>query len=157
MSRIADVKEDELEELYEKRLKKKALKKEEGEKEAEVIRFDALPVKTLDGKLYYQKCNDVAFVVNGYGGLLSGVGCNVGLICVCVVYAVSETKRDSKDGEYDETDADSGGRDPSVVRLTKAERRAKLKKIKKEAKRLGKDLDKQEEVEQTPQAAVLVF
>lgn len=45
--------------------------------------------------------------------------------------------------------------DQSVVKLTKAERRAKLKKSKKEAKKQGTELAKTE-VEQTPQAAVLV-
>ena len=47
--------------------------------------------------------------------------------------------------------------DKSIVKLTKAERRAKLKKSKKEAKKQGKELSKTEDVEQTPQAAVLVF
>lgn len=40
--------------------------------------------------------------------------------------------------------------------MTKAERRAKLKKSKREAKKQGKEMDKTEE-EQAPQAAVLVY
>lgn len=47
--------------------------------------------------------------------------------------------------------------DKGIVKLTKVERRAKLKKQKKEAKKQGKELDKAEEVQQTPQAAVLVL
>ena len=61
-------------------------------------------------------------------------------------------------GEEGETgeDDEEGMVDKSVIKLTKVERRAKLKKIKKEAKKQGKELAKTE-VEQTPQAAVLVW
>ncbi|KAG4994637.1 hypothetical protein JHK86_031464 [Glycine max] len=41
-----------------------------------------------------------------------------------------------------------------MVKLTKAEKRAKLKKMRKEAKQQGKEVAKAE-VEETPQAAVL--
>lgn len=43
-----------------------------------------------------------------------------------------------------------------MVKLTKAEKRAKLKKMRKEAKQQGKEVAKAE-VEETPQAAVLVL
>lgn len=54
VTRVADVKEDELESLYERRLKKKSLDKETEKQGLEVDPVDALPVKTLDGKLYYR-------------------------------------------------------------------------------------------------------
>ncbi|KAB1216922.1 hypothetical protein CJ030_MR4G016065 [Morella rubra] len=124
VTRVADVKEDALEALYEKRLKKKTLQKEKEESGVRVDPVDALPVKTLDGKLYYRTLEKKS--------RLSGIG-------------VEETGEDDKD--------DGGA--TGVVKLTKAERRAKLKKQKKETKKLGKELDKAEELQQTPQAAVL--
>ena len=57
---MADLKEDALERLYERRLQKKKLKeKEEEEKKSrvEVDRVDALPVKSLDGQVYYRTRN----------------------------------------------------------------------------------------------------
>lgn len=60
VTRVADLKEDALERLYERRLQKKKLKeKEEEEKESrvEVDRVDALPVKSLDGQVYYRTRN----------------------------------------------------------------------------------------------------
>jgi len=57
---VADLKEDALERLYERRLQKKKLKeKEEEEKKSrvEVDRVDALPVKSLDGQVYYRTRN----------------------------------------------------------------------------------------------------
>lgn len=54
MNRVADVKEDALEALYEKRLKKKALQMEQEDNKLQVDPVDVLPVKTLDGKLYYR-------------------------------------------------------------------------------------------------------
>lgn len=48
------MKEDALEALYEKRLKRKHLHKEEEDSGPQVDPVDALPVKTLDGKLYYR-------------------------------------------------------------------------------------------------------
>ena len=56
VTRVADVKEDALESLYERRLRKKSLETEKEENELEVDRADALPVKTLDGKLFYRTC-----------------------------------------------------------------------------------------------------
>ena len=48
------MKEDALEALYERRLKKKAVEKQKEESALQVDRVDALPVKTLDGELYYR-------------------------------------------------------------------------------------------------------
>ena len=67
-----------------------------------------------------------------------------------VLVAVAEKK--GGDGEEED-----GGGDKGIVRLTKTERRAKMKKSKKEAKKLGKQVENTEQVEATPQAAVLVF
>lgn len=53
VTRIANAKEDDLEELYERRSRKKPREDEE-EKGIVVDRVDALPVKTLDGKLVYR-------------------------------------------------------------------------------------------------------
>lgn len=126
VTRVADVKEDALEALYEKRLKKKQLQKEQEESKLEVDPVDALPVKTLDGELVYRKVTKTS--------------------------KPSETNL-GEEGETGEDD-EEGTVDKSVIKLTKVERRAKLKKIKKEAKKQGKELAKTE-VEQTPQAAVL--
>lgn len=61
VTRVADMKEDALESLYERRLSKKSKGKEaEEEKGMEVDRVDALPVKTLDGKLYYRTVQKVS-------------------------------------------------------------------------------------------------
>ncbi|KAI9116384.1 hypothetical protein K1719_012551 [Acacia pycnantha] len=119
--RVADAKEDDLEALYEKRMKKNALKKETEESSLQVDRVEALPVKTLDGKLYYRT---VSKTENGS--------------------AQEETGGDTTDGN-----ADKG-----LVKLSKAERRAKLKKMKKEAKKQGKEVANTE-VQPAPQAAVL--
>nr|KJB81371.1 hypothetical protein B456_013G141600 [Gossypium raimondii] len=54
-----------------------------------------------------------------------------------------------------EVTENEGDVDKSVVKLTKAERRAKLKKTKKEAKKMGKELAKTEEVQPTQQEAAL--
>lgn len=56
-----------------------------------------------------------------------------------------------KEAEGESKEDDSSSKDPSLVRLTKAEKRLKLKRSKKEAKKQSK-----EEVQQTPQAEVLV-
>lgn len=53
VNRVANAKEDDLEALYEKRLRRKTLENEE-KKGIEVDRVDALPIKTLDGQLYYK-------------------------------------------------------------------------------------------------------
>jgi nucleolar complex protein 3 len=54
VTRVADAKEDALEKLYEQRRQKTALKKEKEETGLQVDRVDALPVKSLDGKVYYR-------------------------------------------------------------------------------------------------------
>ncbi|PQP93619.1 hypothetical protein Pyn_19809 [Prunus yedoensis var. nudiflora] len=105
--RVADVKEDALEALYEKRLKRKSLQKKREDPGIQVDRVDALPVKTLDGQLYYRTATKV-----------------------------------SKASENDSIEEEAScAADKSIVKLTKAERRVKLKKCKKEAKKQGKELN----------------
>ncbi|XP_045796088.1 nucleolar complex protein 3 homolog [Trifolium pratense] len=120
VTRVADAKEDALEKLYEQRRQKTALKKEKEETGLQVDRVDALPVKTLDGKVYYRTATKTA-----------------------PVNAPSE-----------EETGEDGNEDMGLVKLTKAEKRAKLKKIRKEGKKQGKEVAK-EELEEVPQAAVL--
>ncbi|GKV29310.1 hypothetical protein SLEP1_g38247 [Rubroshorea leprosula] len=120
VTRVEGVNEDTLEELYEKRRRRTLQRKENEKGVVKVDPVDALPVKTLDGELYYRT-------------FLQG----------------------PKEAENDEKDDDVGSADKSIIKLTKAERRAKLKKIKKEAKKQGKELAKPEEVQQTKQEAVL--
>ncbi|CAN0902749.1 Nucleolar complex-associated protein 3 [Linum grandiflorum] len=126
VNRVTDAKgkkveDDALEDLYEKRLHKKA--KEDGgkEKKIEVEPVDALPVKTLDGQLYYlnvKKPEDTG----------------------------------TEDGEAGDDQMDIG-----MVRLTKAEKRAKFKKARKEAKKLADHSTEVGETvdEEAPQAAAL--
>lgn len=123
VTRVADLKEDALEALYEKRLKKKkALQKDEEEEEEQpeirVGHVDTLPVKTLDGQLYYRTL-------------------------------LNASKPSEGEGEEHTNETDKG-----LVKLTKVERRAKLKKSKKEAKKQTKELPP-EEVKDNPQRAVL--
>lgn len=55
VTRVAEAKEDDLEAMYERRQRrKKLLDKDKEENELEVDLVDALPVKTLDGKLHYK-------------------------------------------------------------------------------------------------------
>ncbi|CAA0815492.1 binding [Striga hermonthica] len=115
VTRVADANEGALEALYEKKLRKKLENKEKESTALEVDPVDALPVKTLDGQLYYRR----------------------------VAKEPKENEEEAKEGE-------SITKDPSVVKLTKAEKRAKQKKLRKEAKKQAK-----EEVQQTPQAEVL--
>ncbi|XP_038996576.1 nucleolar complex protein 3 homolog isoform X2 [Hibiscus syriacus] len=106
--------EDALEALYEKR-RRKALEHKENERSVvEVAPVDALPVKSLDGEVYYRTFSQTAEVAENEGDV-----------------------------------------DKSMVKMTKAERRAKLKKSKKEAKKLGKESAKTEEVQPTQQEAAL--
>ncbi|KAJ9139611.1 hypothetical protein P3X46_030329 [Hevea brasiliensis] len=123
VSRVADLEGDDLEAAYEKRLGRKSQQKQEEEVRLQVDPVDALPVKTLDGKLYYR--------------------------------TLSNTSEKSENGRDADDEKGDSGADKGIVRLTKAERRAKLKKSKKEAKKQGKELGKTEEVQETPQAAVL--
>lgn len=122
VTRVADVKEDDLEALYEKRLRKTSVLKENEDKGLQLDPVDALPVKTLDGKLYYR--------------------------------TRPKPENGGDENEVGEGEKDGGGNE-GIIKLTKAERRAKLKKSKKEAKKEGKKLSKPEEAEQAPQVAVL--
>lgn len=126
VNRVADVKEDALESLYEKRLRKKSLNEEKEVKGIEVDPVDALPVKTLDGKLYYRTAPKAP---NKPG---------------------NAPNEDEASG-----DNDDDGADKSVVKLTKAEKRLKLKKTRKESKKQAKEVAEVEEVPQTPQVEVL--
>ncbi|CAI8583203.1 unnamed protein product [Vicia faba] len=120
VTRVADAKDDVLEKLYEQRMQKNALKKEKEETGLQVDRVDALPVKTLDGKIYFRTATKTA-AVNG--------------------------PSEEETGEDDNVVK-------SLFKLTKAEKRAKLKKIRKEGKKQDKVVAK-EEVEEAPQAAAL--
>ncbi|KHN05733.1 Nucleolar complex protein 3 like [Glycine soja] len=120
VTRVADAKDDALEKLYEKRMQKNALKKEKEETGLQVDRVDALPIKTLDGKIHYR----------------------------------TATKTVLENDPSEERTGENVKKDKGMVKLTKAEKRAKLKKMRKEAKQQGKEVAKAE-VEETPQAAVL--
>ncbi|KAL5710660.1 hypothetical protein ACHQM5_021196 [Ranunculus cassubicifolius] len=125
VNRVANQKEDAVEALYEKRNRKKLLEQkntESSKDKLEVDIADALPVKTLDGKLYYK--------------------------------TVTKKTQNNENGGEDGEEKDEGFKD-SVVKLTKQERRAKMKKSRKEAKKLGKEPAKTEDVLETPQAEVL--
>ncbi|KAI4323214.1 hypothetical protein L6164_022838 [Bauhinia variegata] len=126
VTRVANAKEDALEALYEQRSRKKA-KKEEKEEESglEVDRVDALPVKTLDGQIYYRTVPKTSKSENG-------------------------PSEEETGGDDEDASADKG-----LVKVTKAERRLKLKKLKKEAKKQGKEVAQTEVQQQNPQAAVL--
>ncbi|KAL4325589.1 hypothetical protein GQ457_11G011610 [Hibiscus cannabinus] len=104
--------EDALEALYEKRRKKPLEQKENEKIVVEVAPVDALPVKSLDGEVYYRTFSQTA-----------------------------------------EAAENEGDADKSRVKMTKAERRAKIKKSMKEAKKLGKESAKTEEVQPTQQEA----
>ncbi|KAL4554492.1 hypothetical protein LXL04_039323 [Taraxacum kok-saghyz] len=126
INRVADVKEDALESLYEKRSRKKALSTD-NVIQHEVDPVDALPVKTLDGEVYYRK------VSKGPSKFEKA------------------KNEDETVGENDDIARDNG-----VVKLTKAEKRAKFKKLRKEAKKQGTAVPSDlEEVEQNTQAEVL--
>lgn len=71
VTRVADAKDDALEKLYEQRMQKNALKKEKEETGLQVDRVDALPVKTLDGKVYYRTGVLCLLIVN---------------LCIVVIY-----------------------------------------------------------------------
>ncbi|MQM01362.1 hypothetical protein Taro_034113 [Colocasia esculenta] len=106
--RIADQKEDDLEKLYEKRNRKLSLQKAVDENHLEIDPVDALPVKTLDGQLYYRTVKESKSV---------------------------NIPEEEENATVNKDDTEEKG----IVRLTKAERRHKLKKIKKEAKRQAKE------------------
>ncbi|KDO61619.1 hypothetical protein CISIN_1g003141mg [Citrus sinensis] len=108
--------------VADKRLRKTSVLKENEDKGLQLDPVDALPVKTLDGKLYYR--------------------------------TRPKPENGGDENEVGEGEKDGGGNE-GIIKLTKAERRAKLKKSKKEAKKEGKKLSKPEEAEQAPQVAVL--
>ncbi|KAK9056872.1 hypothetical protein SSX86_024236 [Deinandra increscens subsp. villosa] len=122
--RSADVKEDALESRYEKLLRKKSLATENVQHEVDAV--DALPVKTLDGQVYYRSVSK---------------GSN---------QSKNAHIEDETVGENEDV-----GRDNGVVKLTKAEKRVKQKKLRKEAKKQGKEVPEVEEVQQSSQAEVL--
>ncbi|RAL40660.1 hypothetical protein DM860_006730 [Cuscuta australis] len=122
VTRVADLKEDAVEDLYEKRPRKRPREEEKEGKTIEVDPVDALPVKTLDGDLYYR-----TFPMDPKN---------------------EESEHDS------EATADGENADGNMVKLSKAEKRAKFKKMKKEAKKQLKEGVNLEQLH-TPQAEVL--
>lgn len=124
VNRVADVKEDALESLYEKRSRKKSLATDNIQLEVDPV--DALPVKTLDGQVYYR-----------------------------TVPKAPNKFQNARDEDETVGENEDVGRDNGVVKLTKAEKRAKIKKLRKEAKKQGKEVVEVEEVEQNSQAEVL--
>lgn len=160
MNRIADVKEDVWESLYEKRSRKKALATD-NTIEHEVDPVDALPVKTLDGELYYRTGNFEPFFF-----LLLLIGLiKTRDFRICWWYFDVVTKGPSKFENAKNADETVGenedvSRDNGVLKLTKAEKRVKFKKLRKEAKKQGKDVTEEvepEEVQPNSQAEVLVL
>ena len=136
-----------MEVLYEKRLRKKPLPKPEEENKTQVDRVDALPVKTLEGELYYRTCisylSSLSHIMSSY-------------ICIFTLLLLAAKTSDAPEDGGNEEAMEEDRVDNGVLKLTKAERRAKLKKTKKVAKK-QEDVTKAEEVKPTPQAAVLVF
>ncbi|XP_042483089.1 nucleolar complex protein 3 homolog [Macadamia integrifolia] len=126
VTRVADQKDEDPESLYEKRIRKQSFQKETNEDELEVDPVEALPVKTLDGKLYFRT-------------------------------ASKESKKSDDAPKEEETAMEdkNDDTDKGIVKLTKAEKRAKQKKIRKEAKQKPKDLANVDEVQENPQAEVL--
>nr|GEW56984.1 nucleolar complex protein 3 homolog [Tanacetum cinerariifolium] len=127
INRVADGKiDDAVEVLYEKRERKRSLAADNDNTiQHEVDPVDALPVKTLDGQLYYK-----------------------------TVKAPSKLAKNEDETVGENEDE---GRDNGIVKLTKAEKRAKIKKQRKEAKKQGKEVTggEEEEVQQISQAEVL--
>jgi len=70
---------------------------------------------------------------------------------------MSQQSENATSRDQDIVNNEADGVDKSLVKLTKAEKRAKLKKMRKEAKKQAKNMAEEEEVQQNPQAAVLVF
>ncbi|KAI5674564.1 hypothetical protein M9H77_14928 [Catharanthus roseus] len=126
VTRVADVKEDAVEAMYERRQMRKKLldAKDKEENELKVDPVDALPVKTLDGQLFYRTIPKTPRKSDG----------------------------ESEDVAKDANEND--GTQTSMVKLTKAEKRAKIKKIRKEAKKQAKEVQT-EEVQNASQAEVL--
>ncbi|KAG6499254.1 nucleolar complex protein 3 homolog isoform X1 [Zingiber officinale] len=105
VKRVAGHESDDLEALYEQRKRKASLlKQNDDDDKLQVDPVDALPVKTLDGKLEYR--------------------------------TVDRTKSEAITNEKDNTEENE--KDMSVVKLTKKEKRLKIKKSRKEAKKEAK-------------------
>ncbi|KAK9150589.1 hypothetical protein Syun_008898 [Stephania yunnanensis] len=129
VTRVAGQKDDAVEELYEKRNKKKSVEKDRDEEDGvEIDPVDALPVKSLDGKLYYR-------------------------------IGKPQSAGSTREGEEDADENEDDGVHGSVVKLTKPEKKAKLKKIRKEEKRKAKEhvevQPEEHEVQPSHQAKVL--
>ncbi|THU50430.1 hypothetical protein C4D60_Mb06t20140 [Musa balbisiana] len=126
VKRVANHEDDELEALYEKRNRKPSLLRlKEEEDKLQVDPVDALPVKTLDGKLEYRTADRSK----------SGDGTN--------------EKESAMGIEDDEKNA-------GMVKLTKPEKRLKLKKSRKEAKKLAKVEEKGDGGEEKLHSEVLL-
>ncbi|ERN14796.1 nucleolar complex protein 3 homolog [Amborella trichopoda] len=124
--RLADgKKEDALESFYEKRKKKAFIENNEGNA-LQLDPVDALPVKTLDGKLYYRTSS--VDVTKPQTGLQE-----------------DNTKTNDQNVDNDE----------NKIKPTKAERREKLKKIKKIAKKQVEEENKIDEVQRDLKSEVL--
>ncbi|KAG9439504.1 hypothetical protein H6P81_019669 [Aristolochia fimbriata] len=119
--RVANKKEDDLESLYEKRNKKTFLAAQAEENGLKVDPVDVLPVKTLDGQLYYR---------------------------------TDSKSKESEKKEETAVDSNDHEKDKDIVKLTKAEKRAKLKKIRKEAKKQAKEQVSTDPVEEAVEEAV---
>ncbi|KAL0009173.1 hypothetical protein SO802_010675 [Lithocarpus litseifolius] len=91
--------------------------------------------------------------INGVEDDVCGFETHFVYLYCSVLSVLIKTSTLSEDSELG--DEEAGSTDKDLVRLTKPERRANLKKQRKEAKKLGRELEKVEEVQQTPQAAVL--
>ncbi|KAL8171680.1 hypothetical protein V2J09_023484 [Rumex salicifolius] len=126
VTRIADEQDDKLEAAYEKRLRKRSLENDEEKKGIEIDPVDALPVKTLDGEVYYRTAPKSS----------------------------SKLKNDSIENTGVEGDDNDGKK--SGVFVSKPEKRAKMKKSRKEAKKQENELVESQEPDSTPQAEVLV-
>lgn len=121
-------------------------KQEEGN-ELQVDPVDALPVKTLDGKLYYRRCMSYLSPMS-----LSPLAS----FSIFSLFLDSAKLSDAPENGGNEEAMEEDQVDNGVLKLTKAERRAKQKKIKKISKK-QEDVTQAEEVQPTSQAAVLVF
>ncbi|KAF9587726.1 hypothetical protein IFM89_004703 [Coptis chinensis] len=73
-----------------------------------------------------------------------------------LVYRRVTKKSEKAEKELKESEDATEDRDGSVVKLTKAEKRAKTKKGRKEAKKQAKEPVKTEDVQENPQAGVLI-
>ncbi|WCJ37045.1 Nucleolar complex-associated protein 3 [Euphorbia peplus] len=101
VTRAAGLEGEELEAAYEKRSRKKSLQKQEEEekKQVEIDRVDALPVKTLDGKLHYRTVPKKAENVEGGDDEKDDAGADMGLVRLTKAERrekLKKTKREAK-------------------------------------------------------------